>query len=108
MSNGENVQGDAAQVVKGKTTKVRGGHKANLKKILKDVDDCLKDFDMGREPQLLAFREALERKADIITKLDSEILDVIEDEDEIGVEIAACDTVQLHIRLEGPNVGYLS
>ena len=79
-----NAEDEAAVAVTSRSKKVRGGHKANLKRIFKDIDDSFRDFVLGRETQLMGLQKSLERKAEIIPKLDEAILGQIDDEDEIG------------------------
>ena len=64
-----------------KKTKIRGGHKAHLTKLLTSVTDVLKDFDLKKEVELLGYRDTLKRKAEILAQLDDEILMQTEDDD---------------------------
>ena len=78
-------------------TKVRGGHRAHLTKLYGQVNQLLHAYDPSMETDLLALRGSLERKAQIITKLDGEILDETED-DQIEDEIEGADDVQQEIQ----------
>ena len=89
---------EAVPVTSSKAKKIRGGHKAHLTMIFCQVEDCMKGFNINRLSELLAFRESLERKASIIAKLDEEVLEKTEEEEEIIVEIENCETIQLHAR----------
>ena len=78
--------------------KVRGGHKAHLTKLLSDASDQIDGYVGDNESRLLTVRSCLERKADIISKLDEEILEDIEDEGEIAKEIEQAENCQNRIR----------
>ena len=92
------TEDEAAVAVTSGSKKVRGGHKAHLKRTFKDIDDSLRDSVLGRKTQLMGLQKSLERKAEIISKLDEAILCQIDDEDEIGEEIEASDSMQLEIQ----------
>ena len=64
-----------------KKTKIRGGHKAHLTKLLKAATCILNAFDMEKENELLGYREALISKSEVLAKLDDEILLSTEDEE---------------------------
>ena len=81
-----------------KIKKIRGGHKATLKKLYSEIDDCIERFSVEMKPILLALKDSLERKAQVIMKLDDEILDKIEEDEAIHEEIEECDNVQRRIR----------
>ena len=81
-----------------KKTKIRGGHKAHIKKLFSAVDKCVTDFDLRKEPELLALQESLRRKTGVIAKLDEEILEVLENDEEIVEEIVASEETQLYIQ----------
>ena len=76
----------------------RGGHKANLTKICKDVYDCIKGFKPGQEPVLLALKGSLERKSSIIMILDDKVMEEIDDEEDIVDKIENCEKVQMKIQ----------
>ena len=82
-----------------KKTKVRGGHKAHLKKLLASVNNCMAGFTLDKEAELLGLHDSLKRKAAILAKLDEEILNEITDDD-IADEIEACEKVQESIDMK--------
>ena len=63
--------------------KIRGGHKAHITKLIAKIDECLDGYTNGRRSQMLTYKSCLERKADVITKLDEEILDALDDDKQI-------------------------
>ena len=78
--------------------KVRGGHKAHLTKMLGELRDVLDGYTSERESRILTLKSCLERKADIISKLDEEILGETEEETAIALEIEEAEDVQNKIR----------
>ena len=61
---------DATPIISSRVKKIRGGHKATLKRLCSEVDACMIDFRLERKPVLLALRDGLEKKAEVIMKLD--------------------------------------
>ena len=64
--------------------RVRTGHRGHLRKMYTAVDNILKEYNPSYERKLLSLREFLVRKATVISKLDEELLDNIEDKNEIA------------------------
>ena len=91
--NGGVVADDVA-----KQKRVRGGHKAHLTKLLKDVSDKLTDYTEEREAKVLTLKASLERKSAVLRKLDAEILDAIEDPVELTNEIETTEVLQNDIQ----------
>ena len=60
----------------------------------------MRDFRLDNKPWLLALRESLVKKSEIIAKLDEEILGNLEEMDEISDEIKAGEAVQIQIRTQ--------
>ena len=93
--NGEN---DGAWAVEqSRKKKVRGGHRAHLKKMSGEIDGLLGGDTLASEPRLITLKGCLERKAQIISKLDEEVLEEIPDDD-ITLEIEEAEDVQTHIQ----------
>ena len=63
--------------------RVRAGHRCHLKKMFTTVGNILKEYNPSLKSELLSIRECLVRKAGVISKLNEELLDNIEDENEI-------------------------
>ena len=103
MSNSEPFEQEVervnTEVVRKK--KVRAGHRCHLKKMCTTVDNILKEYNPSLESELLSIRECLVRKAAVISKLDEELLDSIEDENEIAKEINAAEEFQNFVRKKG-------
>ena len=103
MSNSEPFEQEVermnTEVVRKK--KVRTGHRCHLKKMCTTVDNILKEYNPSLESELLSIRECLVRKAAVISKLDEELLDSIEDENEIAKEINAAEEFQNFVRKKG-------
>ena len=78
-------------------TKVRGGHRSHVKKLFNAVDECLKNYDVSKEAEVLAQRDSLKRKAMVLAQLDGEILVELEEED-IDDEIEASENLQIDIQ----------
>ena len=78
---------------------VRTGHRCHLKKMCTTVDNILKEYNPSLESELLSIRECLVRKAAVISKLDEELRDSIEDENEIAEEINAAEEFQQRLKL---------
>ena len=80
-----------------KKTKIRGGHKAHVTKLLAQVDTMLRTFDVKMEVELLGLRDTLKRKGEILSQLDDEIL-LETDDDEIPDMIETNEKIQLEIQ----------
>ena len=80
-----------------KKKKIRGGHKAHVTKLLAQIEDLLKEFDIKMEVELLGLRDTLKRKAEILSQLDDEIL-LATDDGEIPDMIELNEQVQLNIQ----------
>ena len=65
------------------------------------VDNILKEYNPSLKSKLLSIRECLVRKAVIISKLDEELLNNIESENQIAVEIDAAEVFQNFVRRKG-------
>ena len=75
---------DSVEPVTAKKAKARGGHKVHLRKLISSVNHLLRDTESAENnAELLSRKLQLERKAQIISKWDEEVLGEIEDEREI-------------------------
>ena len=103
MSNSEPFEQEVkrlnTEVVRKK--RVRAGHRCYLKKMCTTVDNILKEYNPSLETELLLIRECLVRKAAVISKLNEELLDTIEDENEITVEIDGAEDFKNFVRKKG-------
>ena len=63
-----------------------------------NIDICLREFELSRKLELIAFRECLERKAGVISQLDDMVLSNIDDDEEILEEIESCENIQHYMR----------
>ena len=78
---------DGVEPVTAREKKFRGGHKVHLRKLISSVNHVLRDTDRTEnKAELLSRKLQLERKAQIISKLDEEILEEIEGEGGIAHE----------------------
>ena len=74
---------DSIEPITTRKKKIRGGHKVHLRMLISSVNHLLRDTDsVLNNAELLLRKLQLERKAQIISKLDEEILEEIEDEGE--------------------------
>ena len=80
--------------------KIRGGHKAHLLKLKGDISKIVEAYREECEEELLAIKACLERKALVISKLDTEIMEELDDENEIVKEIEESEEFQKEIRRE--------
>ena len=88
MSHNEgNSAAESRASTSGRKKKVRGGHRAHTTKILVEVDTLLEHYSAKDETQLIAFKSRLQRKVDVVSKLDEDILNDVETESEITDEI---------------------
>ena len=83
-----------------KKTKIRGGHRAHLRKLLGNIARCLTDYDPYNEIELLASRNSLDSKGELLRKLDEGILENIEDGDLIQDEIEGNEKIQLQVKMK--------
>ena len=65
------------------------------------VDNILKERNPSLKGELLSIRECLVRKAAVISKLDEELLDNMEDKKEITKEIDAAEEFQNFVYKKG-------
>ena len=65
------------------------------------VDNILKEYKPSLKGELLPIRECLVRKAAVISKLDEELLDNMEDKKEIAKEIDAAEEFQNSVHKKG-------
>ena len=79
---------DSLEPVTARKKEIRGGHKFRLRKLISSINHLLQDIDSAENnAELLSRKLQLERKEQIIAKLDEEILEEIKDEREIAHEI---------------------
>ena len=82
----------------GRRKKVRAAHRASVTRMIAQTQDLLGSED-GIEPtKLKQKREALAAKAELLNKLDADIVEAV-DEDELDEEIDSADTVRERIEL---------
>ena len=74
--------------------RVRAGHNGHLKKLCNTVDDILLTFDTSIESELLSIKDCLVRKAAVVSQLDEDNLNNIEDEEGISEEIDIAEVFQ--------------
>ena len=72
--------------------RIRAGHKSHLTKLLTSADTLLQSYSSVQEGELRALGKSLERKMQVIAKLDEELLEIVRDE-EIDAEIEEADRV---------------
>ena len=91
---------DATTEARGRNRKIRirAGHKAHVTKMATRMEKSLKDYDSSMEVDYLAYRDNLKRKLVIISKLDEEILETLDDDEAIILEIETSETIQLDIQ----------
>ena len=80
-----------------KKRKVRGGHRAHLTKMLTEVTTQLTGYTEQREAKVLTLKSCLERKADVLSKLDADILEEMDDGGQMGMEIDQAEALQSQI-----------
>ena len=87
---------DATTEARGRNRKIRirAGHKAHVTKMATRMEKSLKDYDSSMEVDYLAYRDNLKRKLVIISKLDEEILETLDDDKAIILEIETSETIQ--------------
>ena len=64
-----------------KQRKIRGGHRAHVKKLLTQVEDSISNFEPSLQDQLSQQKILLREKLDTLKNLDNKILELIDDED---------------------------
>ena len=91
---------DSVEPVTARKKKIRGGHKVHLRKLISSVNHMLRHTDSAENnAELLSRKLQLERKAQIISKLDKEILGKIEDEVKIAHEIETAEEIHSEIAI---------
>jgi len=70
-----------AEVLK-KPRKIRGGHRAHVKKLLAQVEDSIANFEPSLQDKLSQQKIILREKLDTLKSLDSKILELVGDENE--------------------------
>ena len=80
--------------------KIRGGHKGHVTKMIHSIRGMTADYREKLEAELIAKKECLERKGELIRKLDEEILEGIEDDAEIVEEIEKAEDLQTEVQIE--------
>ena len=88
---------DIERMSTAKKTKIRGGHKAHVQKLLAGATDIIREFDMKKEVELLGYRDTLKRKAEVLAQLDDQIL-LETDDEEIPDMIELNEKVQFQIQ----------
>jgi len=81
-----------------KMKKIRGGHRAHCKKLVKEADNVLSNFNPAREVELMALKESLDKKTATIEKLDGEILLALNEDEDFDKEIETAEAVHTEIR----------
>ncbi len=94
MSSGDESDRPAADATTRKR-RVRGGHRASVTRILKDIPEALARADVARLKQL---KQSLVSKLGILTKLDEELIDAVE-VDQIDEEIEQADIIREEVSL---------
>ena len=64
-----------------KRTKIRGGHRAHVKRVLDDVGTTLENYDQTRKQKLLQLKITLNEKLETLKNLDEQILESCKDDD---------------------------
>ena len=94
------VSTDSVEPVTASNKKIRRGHKVHLRNLISSANHLLRDTDSAENnAELLLRKLQLERKAQIMAKLDEETLEDIEDEEEIAHEIETAEEVQSEIAI---------
>ena len=70
-----------AEVLK-KQRKIRGGHRAHVKKLLVQVEDSITNFEPSLQDKLSQQKIILREKLDTLKSLDEKILELVDDENE--------------------------
>ena len=78
--------------------KIRGGHRGHCKKLLREVEAVLTNFNPTREVELMALKESLGKKTATIEKLDEEILLALGEDEDFNKEIETADAVHTETR----------
>ena len=91
---------DGVELVRARKKKFRRGHQVHLRKLISSVNHDLRDTDRGESnAELLSRKLQLERKAQIISKLDEEILEEIEVEGGIAHERETAEELHSEIAI---------
>ena len=65
-----------------KQRKIRGGHRAHVKKLLAQVEDSIANFEPSLQDKLSQQKIILREKLNTLKTLDSKILELVDDENE--------------------------
>ena len=90
-----------AEVLK-KQRKIRGGHRAHVEKLLAQVEDSIANFAPSPQDKLSQQKIIRREKLDTLNSLDSEILELVDDENEeesIEHEVAEASEIMEEITL---------
>ena len=91
---------DSVEPVTERRKKIRGGDKVHLRELISSVNRLLRDADSAENnAELSSRKQQLERKAQVISKLDEEILEETEDEGEIAHEIQTAEEVYSQVAI---------
>ena len=91
---------DSVEPVKARKEKIREGYKVHLRKLILSVNHLLRDTDSAENTAELLLRNLhLEKKGQIISNLDEEILEEIEDEGEVAHEIEIAEELHSEITI---------
>ena len=91
---------DSVEPVKARKENIREGYKVHLRKLILSVNHLLRDTDSAENTAELLLRNLhLEKKAQIISNLDEEILEEIEDEGEVAHEIEIAEELHSEITI---------
>lgn len=81
-----------------KKKRIRGGHRASVTKMLSQVDEILDSLKLGFDDasalKLVQQKSALAGKIEVLSRLDEEIVELIENEDDLEQEIIGADTTR--------------
>jgi len=84
-----------------KQRKIRGGHRAHVKKLLAQVEDSIANFEPSLQDKLSQQKIILREKLDTLKTLDSKILELVNDENEdesLEHEVAEASKITDEIR----------
>ena len=81
-----------------KKRKIRSGHRGSVTKTTAQVYEALEDVEANMS-KLKQMKTTLQEKLDILQKLDDEIIDLIDNDDELEGEIERADSFRERIHL---------
>ena len=84
--------------IRRRKVKIRAGHRAHVTKMYAAIENNIKNYDASLEVDMIAFRDTLKRKAVIISKLDEEILETLDDDEKIIDEVDNSEGIQADIQ----------